>query len=57
MLARQLSSIILFALPRGCWHPSIAFAEQVTIEIPSAGWGITFDAPPLTKIEPARHLK
>jgi hypothetical protein len=35
--------------------PSIAFAEQVTIEIPNAGWGITFDAPPLSNNEESRR--
>jgi hypothetical protein len=38
--------VILFI---GC--PATTFAEQVTIEIPNAGWGITFDAPPLSKKE------
>jgi hypothetical protein len=44
-----LKTSLLFILLIG--FPAITFAEQQTIEVPQEGWGITFDAPPLSKKE------
>ena len=49
----RLKDVIIIILLMGC--PATAFSEFVTIDIPEAGWGITFDAPTLSKPEDSRR--
>jgi len=48
-----LKTYIIMILLMGC--PATAFSEIVTIDIPEAGWGISFDAPHLSEPEDSRR--